>query len=176
MEVPAVFGKLNFKQQPDVFVLDAPASFLPVMNEIAELVGVHTRLGRVRNVVFALQFATQLKQVEAFAERVAKVAVADATIWVAYPKQSSKRYKCEFNRDTGWAQFGELGFEPVRQVAIDEDWSALRFRRAEHIPKMIRSFATSDAGKKKVQGKPHRFGKETEGPWLFFAPYIMLEP
>ena len=26
-----------------------------------------------------------------------------------------------------------FGFDTVRQVAIDEDWSALRFRRAEYI-------------------------------------------
>jgi hypothetical protein len=25
------------------------------------------------------------------------------------------------------------GFEPVRQVAIDADWSALRFRRRQHV-------------------------------------------
>ena len=29
-------------------------------------------------------------------------------------------------------------FEPVRMVAIDEDWSALRFRRAEFIKTMTR--------------------------------------
>ena len=48
----------------------------------------------------------------------------------------------------------EHGFEPVRQVAIDEDWSALRFRRAEHIKTMTRSFAMTTTGKEKVgQGK-----------------------
>jgi hypothetical protein len=26
-----------------------------------------------------------------------------------------------------------LGFDTVRQVAIDDDWSALRFRRVEYI-------------------------------------------
>ena len=30
------------------------------------------------------------------------------------------------------------GFEPVRQVAVDEDWSALRFRRAEFIKTLAR--------------------------------------
>lgn len=25
------------------------------------------------------------------------------------------------------------GFRPIRQVAIDEDWSALRFRRVEFV-------------------------------------------
>ena len=33
---------------------------------------------------------------------------------------------------------GDAGFEPVRMVAIDEDWSALRFRRVEFIKTMNR--------------------------------------
>jgi hypothetical protein len=35
-------------------------------------------------------------------------------------------------------------------VAIDEDWSALRFRKAENIKTMTRAFAMTDVGKKKV--------------------------
>lgn len=34
---------------------------------------------------------------------------------------------------------GSLGFAGVRQVAIDDDWSALRFRRVEYIKKMARA-------------------------------------
>ncbi|TAE26028.1 MAG: hypothetical protein EAZ91_18465 [Cytophagales bacterium] len=56
-----------------------------------------------------------------------------------YPKQSSKKYRCEFNRDTGWASVGAAGFEPVRQVAINDDWSALRFRRAAYLKKITRN-------------------------------------
>jgi hypothetical protein len=54
-------------------------------------------------------------------------------LWFAYPKGSSKKYTCEFNRDSGWKVIRSLGFDSVRQVAIDEDWSALRFRRVEYI-------------------------------------------
>ncbi|HNM27658.1 MAG TPA: hypothetical protein PKL15_19570, partial [Saprospiraceae bacterium] len=68
----------------------------------------------------------------------------------AYPKGSSKTYRCEFNRDNGWQALGEVGYEPVRQVAIDEDWSALRFRRVEFIKTMTRSFAMSEKGKQKT--------------------------
>jgi hypothetical protein len=47
---------------------------------------------------------------------------------------------------------GAAGFEPVRMVAIDEDWSALRFRRVAHIKSMTRSprGAISRAGKRKT--------------------------
>jgi len=38
------------------------------------------------------------------------------------------------------------GYEPVRQVAIDEDWSALRFRKVEQIKKMTRNFAYTEKG------------------------------
>ena len=57
-------------------------------------------------------------------------------MWIAYPKKSSTRYTCD--RDRGWEGMGEAGFDPVRMVAIDEDWSALRFRRVEFIKKMTR--------------------------------------
>ena len=57
----------------------------------------------------------------------------DALLWIAYPKGTSKRYTCEFNRDKGWGVLLGSGFDCVRQVAIDEDWSALRFRRIEFI-------------------------------------------
>ena len=71
----------------------------------------------------------------------------------AYPKASSKRYQCEFNRDTGWAAVGVAGFESVRQVAIDEDWSALRFRRTEYVKKLTRdaSRMSSEAGKSRAR-------------------------
>ena len=48
----------------------------------------------------------------------------DAGVWFAYPKQSSKRYTSTINRDSGWDSLGKAGFESVRMVAIDEDWSA----------------------------------------------------
>jgi hypothetical protein len=60
-------------------------------------------------------------------------ASGDALLWFAYPKGTSTKYKCDFNRDSGWDILRQSGFDTVRQVAIDEDWSALRFRRIELI-------------------------------------------
>lgn len=41
--------------------------------------------------------------------------------------------KLNLNRDDGWDELKKAGFDTVRAVAIDEDWSALRFRRVEFI-------------------------------------------
>ena len=72
-----------------------------------------------------------------------------------YPKGTSKKYKCEFNRDSGWPALGAGGYEPVRMVAIDEDWSALRFRKAEKIKSMTRNpdGAISKVGKQKARAR-----------------------
>jgi len=59
-------------------------------------------------------------------------------VWFAYPKGTSKKCKSQIDRDTGWNMLGHKGFEPVRMVAIDEDWSAKRFRRAGLIKNMTR--------------------------------------
>jgi hypothetical protein len=48
-------------------------------------------------------------------------------LWIAYPKKSSK-VKSDLTRDEGWKAVAELGYEGVRQIAIDDTWSALRFR------------------------------------------------
>jgi hypothetical protein len=131
------FAKLNLKDQSDILIVNAPASFEP---EIASLRGVTVRraLSDAKQVAFSLAFVTKQKEVDNLARVIGKKASGDAIVWLAYPKGSSKKYTCEFNRDTGWASMGEAGFEPVRMVAIDEDWSALRFRRAEFIKTMTR--------------------------------------
>jgi hypothetical protein len=107
----------------------------------------------VKQVEFSLTFATKQKEVDSLAKTVGRKAAGDAIVWIAYPKKSSKKYTCEFTRDSGWPSMGEAGFEPVRMVAIDEDWSALRFRRAEFIKNMTRpeEYRYSKAAKSKAK-------------------------
>ena len=48
---------------------------------------------------------------------------------MAYPKKTSKKYSATVSRDEGWGPLGENGYETVRLIALDEDWSILRFRK-----------------------------------------------
>jgi len=148
--VSPVFKKLNLKEQTEIVVLGAPASFEP---EIAALRGVAVRraLGGIGSLTFALAFVTRQPEVDELARSLTSRAVGDAVVWFAYPKQSSKNYRSEIDRDHGWKALGGAGFEPVRMVAIDADWSAVRFRRVENIKTMTRdaSFAMTAAGKAK---------------------------
>ena len=147
----AVFKKLNFKAQSPVYILHAPISFGKEIDEISTETEIRTSISKAKDVSFLLAFVTKQKEVDDLAQSLGSVVGADAVVWFAYPKGSSKKYKCEFNRDSGWNELGKQGFEGVRMIAIDEDWSALRFRKAEHIKTMTRSFAMSDAGKRKIE-------------------------
>lgn len=149
-----IFKKLNYKAQPQLRILNAPASFGKDMNEMAGIAGIKTTLAGAKQVDFFLAFVTKQKEVDDLTGKVAALASADAVVWFAYPKGTSKKYTCEFNRDNGWAELGKAGYEPVRMVAIDEDWSALRFRKAENIKVMKRSSAISETGKKRIASKP----------------------
>ena len=130
------FAKLNLNDQAEIVVLNAPASFEP---ELKSLKGVTVRRdAKGGDIDFSLAFVTTQKEVDTLGPQVAKRAKGDAVVWFAYPKGSSKKYASQINRDNGWAVMGKTGFEPVRMVAIDEDWSAVRFRRVEFIKTMNR--------------------------------------
>jgi hypothetical protein len=94
---------------------------------------IHRHLESVLEICFSLAFVTRQAEVDSLAPKVAARAKGDATVWFAYPKGTSKKYKCDFNRDTGWDALKAAGFDTVRAVAIDEDWTGLRFRRKEFI-------------------------------------------
>jgi hypothetical protein len=149
-----LFQKLNFAEGWPLHVLNTPASFEP---ELRALVGTEVNRHVRGKIVFALAFVKTTKELEEATEILVGAAEGDAQLWMVYPKGSSKRYNCDFNRDTGWQALGQAGFEPVRQVAIDEDWSALRFRRAEFIKTLSRKreAAISSAGRKRaLEQKP----------------------
>jgi len=127
-----IFQKLNLKSQKEILVLNAPESFEQELNGLHD-VRVVSEIGKVKAFEFALAFVTKQTEVTRLSKVLAGKAEGDAILWFAYPKGTSKKYKCDFNRDSGWDELKKLGFDTVRAVAIDEDWSALRFRRVEFI-------------------------------------------
>jgi hypothetical protein len=136
--MPSIFQKLNFKAQREIVIFNAPESF---ETELARLENVKILRNPKRPVAvqFALAFALRQAELDRLSKILAAGSEGDALLWFAYPKGTSKRYTCEFNRDTGWQVIRGAGFDSVRQVAIDEDWSALRFRRVEYIKDSVRS-------------------------------------
>ncbi|MDP9089436.1 MAG: hypothetical protein M3O26_11955 [Pseudomonadota bacterium] len=141
-----LFKKLNLGAHKEIAVFDAPDSF---ESELERLKGIKiTRNPRKPKAIkFGLAFAMTQAQLDRISKILAAAAEGDAVLWFAYPKGTSRRYRCEFNRDTGWSVLRAAGFDTVRSVAIDEDWTGLRFRRREYVKSAASIASSVKAGK-----------------------------
>lgn len=150
-DVTPLFKKMNLGDIETLLVLNAPESFDAELEKLSEVKILRKATSKTK-AKFSIGFAVTQSELDKISNSLIQSADGDAMVWVAYPKGTSKKYKCEFNRDSGWGVLGDAGFEPVRMVAIDADWSALRFRRTEYIKTMNRSnsMAISAEGKRRT--------------------------
>ena len=115
-----VYAKLQIKPGDQVAVIAAGAD-APVVEGV-DIV----RSPRDADVVVAFVLTTgDLATVAAPAVEAAR---QDKLAWIAYPK--ARQLGTDLSRDVLAKSVAGQGIRPVRQVAIDDVWSALRFRPA----------------------------------------------
>lgn len=149
-EAQAIIKKLQFKDhgQP-VLVVNAPKVYEEV---IAEFSGEVHKEAMDDSYDFVQVFGTNNEEIKGLALEACKLTSEDGLLWLCYPKKSSKVYKgSDCSRESLMGMLADQGYEPVRMVAIDEDWSGLRFRKPENIKSMTRKFAVTDAGKQRTK-------------------------
>jgi hypothetical protein len=73
-----------------------------------------------------IAFAANTAELDKLCEPVLAGARRDALTWIAYPKAG--QLGTDLNRDSLAERMRAGGVRPVRQVALDAVWSALRFR------------------------------------------------
>jgi hypothetical protein len=150
-----LFKKLNFKNHPAIVAINSPKSFEVELNAMKEIVPIIESIKKVTEIHFALLFVTKQKEIDALIKEIYTKLKGDAVLWFCYPKGTSKNYKCDFNRDTGWQTVATYDLETVRMVAIDEDWSALRFRKVAFVKTITRreSYALTKEAKARTTQK-----------------------
>jgi hypothetical protein len=71
-------------------------------------------------IVFADSAASLREMLSAYRDHLSGPSI----LWIAYPKGG----RADINRDTLWPILADYGMRPNSQVALDDVWSALRFR------------------------------------------------
>ena len=147
----AILKKLQLKDQTPILVLNAPDAFDPAIHAMSG--DVHHERGDAGCYPAVFVFVASVAEAQSLLAAAAEALCAGGLLWAAYPKKSSKRYASDVSRDNAeaWRPLARHGFEPVRQVALDDDWSALRFRKVEEIESFTRGFAMSEEGKKRME-------------------------
>lgn len=135
-----ILKKMTWKDGMNIQIWNAP----PELNELVSSWKTDGLIQSDTNPDFMLAFVQTVEEVKKYFCVMQKFAPEDQQLWMAYPKGSSKRYKSQINRDSGWSYLGNFDYEAVRQVAINEDWSALRFRKTKYIKVMTRTNSLKD--------------------------------
>lgn len=130
MPANPVVKKLMLKPGQKAAFINAPKRYLSSLGELPEGVTASQTLSGKHD--FIQLFVTDLAELKKHAPKVFAAAGPDALVWICYPKGTSK-VKTDLNRDILWKQVEGSGFLGVAIVAIDETWSAMRFREEQKV-------------------------------------------
>jgi hypothetical protein len=117
--------KLRFNLDSRALVLNAPEEFV-------------TGLGRAVDVQpqgtypFVVVFLRSQAEFTALSPVAVQAAIHDGLLWLVYPKKTSS-LESDLSRDVLWHLMEPTGLRPVTLVAVDEDWSAMRFRPIDKV-------------------------------------------
>jgi len=123
--VDPILKKLFFKDQEPVLLWALP----PELKKLEKSFGVKASPKPSGPYAFVLTFVKSMDEGKKLAKVLPKHLKEGAVVWVAYPKGTSKRYKSDYNRDTGHELMGKHGLDGVALVSLDDDWSAMRFKK-----------------------------------------------
>jgi hypothetical protein len=119
--------KMLIKEDQKVLLLNAPKSYKATLGPLpggAKLVSKATAPADVIHL-----FVANRAELEAELPKVKALAGPQSLIWVSYLKGTAKT-KTDINRDSLHAYARTVGLEGVSLIAIDDDWSAMRFKLA----------------------------------------------
>lgn len=128
-----ILKKLRYGDQERIAVLNAPAAFIKRIERLLPGVQVDTSINARYLYSFMVAFVQGSEDVRILGPACIHNLGNDGKLWMVYPKGTSKNPASDINRDRGWEPMAEAGFRAVSQVAVDNDWSALRFRNLKFV-------------------------------------------
>jgi hypothetical protein len=124
--------KLQLRSSQQLAVLNVPDGYLAKLK--ADLAGIPVSNAAKGKSDAVLAFVSNLAEAQKVFPRAIASVKPDGLLWIAYPKGGSK-IKTDVNRDRLWEAVSKTGWRPVRLVAIDDVWSAMRFRPEQQVGK-----------------------------------------
>ena len=115
-----VAGKLQIQPGASVLLGNAPEGFALDLPESARLAD------RREQADVVLVFVRDSSEVAAHSAPFVDAARRDAIAYIAYPKAG--KLGTDLNRDLLWGMLRRERLRGVRQVSLDDVWSAMRFR------------------------------------------------
>lgn len=127
-----LFEKLKLEKQDAILVLNEPEGF---SDELASLVDIdiYESVIQINKIEFALIFVTTISELENQLPTVLHKLKEDAILWIAHPRKSSKKYDTDITNAYPWTQLNRKCFEAVKNIKVNDNWEAVRFRKLEYL-------------------------------------------
>ena len=117
--------KLGIKPGQTLLVLYAPEGYRSLLGTLPK--GATLSADAQGSFDFVQVFVREQADVSRTAATAVQAVKPGGLLWFTYPKKTSG-VKTDITRDHGWDDLLSAGLRPVTQIAIDDTWSALRFR------------------------------------------------
>jgi hypothetical protein len=134
-----ILKKLRYGDQERIALLNAPEVFRERVAGLLPGVQIDTEINARYLYDFMIAFTPDAEDVKKLGPACIHNLSDDGKLWMAYQKGGSPKESSGINRDRGWDTVEESGYRRVSQVAIDDEWSALRFRNARYVGSSKRS-------------------------------------
>lgn len=125
MATQGVAQKLRIVGGSTVLLANAPEGYQRMLGALPDGVQIATEAAGQYDVV--LLFVCDRAALERSLRQATEAVRSGGVFWIAWEKKA-RRGPDDLNRDSLWAAVQPSGWGPVTNVAIDEDWSALRFK------------------------------------------------
>ncbi|HIH44036.1 MAG TPA: hypothetical protein HA257_02825 [Candidatus Methanoperedenaceae archaeon] len=127
MDIGGILRKLKHKEGYASLIMNAPAEY----SGLPGVIGASNEpaTGKYE---FALVFVSSRAEADTLGPKAAGALKYDGVLWMAYPRGKAK---ADISRDRGWEALAGRGLRPMSLVALDDTWSALRFRPLEAVKK-----------------------------------------
>lgn len=122
--------KLGIKPNQKLLILNAPEGYIESLNDLPA--GVEISTSGDGPFEFVQVFAYKKTDVDTYTPQAIQAIKTSGLLWFAYPKKSSK-IKTDIHRDSGWEALIAAGWDEIKLIALDDMWSAMRFRPVEDI-------------------------------------------
>lgn len=144
--------KLKRKEEKKLYLLNLPEILKELKDEFQAVLTIGEILDAEKADFVLVFFHTQMEIRDMVPELMDRIH-DDTLFWVSYPKKSSKKISSDITRDNGWEIFGDYSYEPVSQISINEDYSALRFKPLKEIKNFNRNekMILSKEGRKRAE-------------------------
>lgn len=120
-----VAQKLRIVGGSAVLLLHAPEGYVGMLGTLPDGVQIATEPAGQYDVV--LLFVRDGAELERSLRQATEAVRSGGVFWIAWEKKA-RRGPDDLNRDSLWAAVQPSGWGPVTNVAIDDSWSALRFK------------------------------------------------